>query len=241
MKPVLKVEKIRKSYKGNCVVNDVSLEVYAGEIVGLLGPNGAGKTTIFHIIMGITKPDAGAVYLNGEEITSLPMHQRARRGIGFLCQEPSIFRRLTVEQNLLAILEFMPVSKKELKKIAYSYLEALGINHLAERRAETLSGGERRRLEIARTLLNSPSIFLLDEPFLGVDPISVVEIQQLMIGLKNNGIGILVTDHNVRDTLKITDRAYIIHRGKILISGSSEELASDPKAREIYLGPEFTL
>ncbi|MCX7918805.1 MAG: LPS export ABC transporter ATP-binding protein [bacterium] len=237
----LTAQQLVKSYRNRRVVDGVDIEVQPGQIVGLLGPNGAGKTTTFHIIMGIIRPDSGLVRLQDEDITHLPLHRRARAGLGFLSQEPSIFRKLTVEQNLLAILEYTNLTVSERKQKVNESLAELGLEQVAKNKAETLSGGERRRLEIARALLGSPKYFLLDEPFLGVDPITVAEIQTLIQDLKQRGIGILITDHNVRDTLAITDRAYIIHQGKVLVSGSAQELINDEKAREIYLGEKFNI
>jgi lipopolysaccharide export system ATP-binding protein len=237
----LKAQQLVKTYRKRRVVDGVDLEVEPGQIVGLLGPNGAGKSTTFHMIMGIIKPDSGEITLRGKDITHLPLHQRARAGLGFLSQEPSIFRKLTAEQNLLAILEFSDLSSNERRQKANELLTELGLEHLAKNKAETLSGGERRRLEIARAMLSSPAFFLLDEPFLGVDPITVSEIQSLIQDLKKRGIGVLITDHNVRDTLAITDRAYIIHQGKVLVAGSATELLNDEKTREIYLGEKFNI
>jgi lipopolysaccharide export system ATP-binding protein len=237
----LHAHQLVKTYRKRRVVDGVDIEVEPGKIVGLLGPNGAGKSTTFHMIMGIIKPDSGTITLRGQDVTHLPLHLRARAGLGFLSQEPSIFRKLTVEQNLLAILEFTDLPASERRQKAIDALVELGLEHLAKNKAETLSGGERRRLEIARALLGSPAFFLLDEPFLGVDPITVSEIQTLIQDLKKRGIGILITDHNVRDTLAITDHAYIIHQGKVLVAGSAQELLNDEKAREIYLGEKFNI
>lgn len=237
----LQAHQLVKTYRKRRVVDGVDIEVEPGKIVGLLGPNGAGKSTTFHMIMGIIKPDSGKITLRGQDVTNLPLHRRARAGLGFLSQEPSIFRKLTVEQNLLAILEFSDLSASERRQKAMDALIELGLEHLAKNKAETLSGGERRRLEIARAMLGSPAFFLLDEPFLGVDPITVSEIQSLIQDLKKQGIGILITDHNVRDTLAITDHAYIIHQGKVLVAGSAEQLLNDEKAREIYLGEKFNI
>jgi lipopolysaccharide export system ATP-binding protein len=237
----LQATQLVKTYRKRRVVDGVNIEVEPGKIVGLLGPNGAGKSTTFHMIMGIIKPDSGTITLRGQDVTHLPLHRRARAGLGFLSQEPSIFRKLTVEQNLLAILEFTDLPASERRQKAINALVELGLEHLAKNKAETLSGGERRRLEIARALLGSPAFFLLDEPFLGVDPITVSEIQSLIQNLKQRGIGILITDHNVRDTLSITDHAYIIHQGKVLVAGSAQQLLNDEKAREIYLGEKFNI
>jgi lipopolysaccharide export system ATP-binding protein len=223
------------------VVSDLTLSLDAGEVVGLLGPNGAGKTTAFYMILGLTRPDSGQILLNGEDITHLPVHQRARRGMGFLPQEPSIFRKLTVEENLLAILESQGVPARDRGDRAEALLRELNIVHLARSPAYTLSGGERRRAEITRALATEPRFILLDEPFAGIDPIAVYDIQGIIGQLRDRGIGVLVTDHNVRETLQIVDRAYIIHEGQILMSGTAAELAADDRAREIYLGERFTL
>jgi lipopolysaccharide export system ATP-binding protein len=234
-------EKLVKAYKQRVVVSELSVSLEAGEVVGLLGPNGAGKTTAFYMILGLTRPDAGSVLLNGEDITFLPVHQRARRGIGFLPQEPSIFRKMTVEENLLAILEARGVSAGARAERTQALLGELNIAHLARSRAYTLSGGERRRAEIARALATDPAFILLDEPFAGIDPIAVYDIQGIIGQLRDRGIGILITDHNVRETLQIVDRAYIIHAGQVLVSGTAAELAVDERAREIYLGQRFSL
>ena len=238
---LVRTESLSKSYKSRRVVNGVSITVRRGEIVGLLGPNGAGKTTTFYMIVGLIKPSGGSVFYQTKDITRVPMSQRARRGIGYLSQEPSIFRRLTVEQNIMAILETLNLSALERKKRLVSLLQDLKIEHLAKSKAYTLSGGERRRLEITRAMVTSPSFILLDEPFSGVDPIAVFDVQQIIVELKKKGLGILLTDHSVRETLSITDRAYIMYDSKILISGTAEELVSNPKAREIYLGDKFTM
>jgi len=238
---LLSTDKLVKEYKSRRVVNGVSITVRAGEIVGLLGPNGAGKTTTFNMVVGVVKPDSGAVIFEAGEITKLPMHQRARRGIGYLTQEPSVFRKLTVEQNILAILETCKISRAE-RAVRLKYLlEELDLTPLARNMAYTLSGGEKRRLEITRALVTSPKLLLLDEPFAGIDPIAVYEVQKIIRRLKERGLGILVTDHSVRETLKLIDRGYIIHKGEVLCEGSAEFLANDPKAREIYLGPEFNM
>jgi lipopolysaccharide export system ATP-binding protein len=237
----LQTEKLVKAYRQRVVVSELSLSLDAGEVVGLLGPNGAGKTTAFYMILGLTRPDAGRVLLNGQDITLLPVHQRARRGMGFLPQEPSIFRKLTVEENVLAVLEARGVPSSERGDRAHSLLSDLNIAHLARSRAYTLSGGERRRAEITRALATEPSFILLDEPFAGIDPIAVYDIQGIIGQLKDRGIGVLITDHNVRETLQIVDRAYIIHEGQILVSGTATELASDERARQIYLGERFSL
>ncbi len=238
---LLQTEKLQKSYRRRPVVNGVSIEVAAGEIVGLLGPNGAGKTTTFNIVVGLIQPEAGAVNFGGRDITRLPMHQRARLGIGYLTQEPSVFRKLTVEQNILAILETCQMDRKE-RGIRLKYLlDELDLARLAKNMAYTLSGGEKRRLEITRALVTSPKLLLLDEPFSGIAPIAVYEVQKIVRRLKQRGLGILITDHNVRETLKLVDRAYLIHKGEVLCHGTAEFLVNDPKAREIYLGPEFNL
>ena len=237
----LRAEKLVKAFRGRRVVSGVSLAIRPGEVVGLLGPNGAGKTTTFYMILGLLQPDGGRVLLDGEEITSLPVYQRAQRGMGFLPQEASVFRRLTVRENLMAVLEILPLSEAERMKRLDNLLHELNIAHLAEAPAYSLSGGERRRTEIARSLATSPAFILLDEPFAGIDPIAVYDIQTLLMQLRSRGIGLLVTDHNVRETLQIVDRAYIIHHGEVLLSGTASELAADQKAREIYLGERFTL
>jgi lipopolysaccharide export system ATP-binding protein len=241
MERSLRTEKLVKSFKQRVVVSDLSLALDAGEVVGLLGPNGAGKTTAFYMVLGLTRPDSGQVLLNGDDITYLPVHQRARRGMGFLPQEPSIFRKLTVEENILAILEAVGLPARERAGRAQALLRELNIAHLAKSRAYTLSGGERRRAEITRALATDPSFMLLDEPFAGIDPIAVYDIQGIIGQLKDRGIGVLITDHNVRETLQIVDRAYIIHEGQILLSGTAAELAADERAREIYLGQRFSL
>jgi lipopolysaccharide export system ATP-binding protein len=223
------------------VVSELNLSLDAGEVVGLLGPNGAGKTTAFYMILGLTRPDSGRVLLDEEDITFLPVHQRARRGMGFLPQEPSIFRKLTVEENLLAILEALGLPSGERADRAQALLRELNIAHLAKSQAYTLSGGERRRAEITRALATEPRFMLLDEPFAGIDPIAVYDIQGIIGQLKDRGIGVLITDHNVREPLQIVDRAYIIHEGRILLSGTAGELAADEVAREIYLGERFSL
>jgi len=238
---LLATEKLAKEYRGRRVVNGVSVDVSAGEIVGLLGPNGAGKTTTFNMVVGVVKPDEGRVTFQAHEITGLPMHQRARLGIGYLTQEPSVFRKLTVEENILAILETCKLSRSE-RQVRLKYLlEELDLTPIRKSKAYQLSGGEKRRLEITRALVTSPKLLLLDEPFSGIDPIAVYEVQKIVRRLKERGLGILITDHNVRETLKLIDRGYIIHKGQVLVAGSAEFLANDPKAREIYLGPEFNL
>jgi lipopolysaccharide export system ATP-binding protein len=238
---LLATDKLIKEYRRRRVVNGVSITVAPGEIVGLLGPNGAGKTTTFNMVVGVIKPDGGTVQFQQHDITGLPMHKRARLGMGYLTQEPSIFRKLTVEQNILAILETCRMSRQE-RAIRLKYLlDELDMARLAKSMAYTLSGGEKRRLEITRALVTSPKLLLLDEPFSGIDPIAVYEVQKIVRRLKERGLGILITDHNVRETLKLVDRAYLIHKGEVVYEGAGEELVNDPKAREIYLGPEFNL
>jgi len=237
----LVAEHLQKAFRRREVVSDLTLTLDAGEVVGLLGPNGAGKTTAFYMVLGFIRPDGGRVLLNGEEITRLPVHERARRGLGFLPQEPSIFRRLTVEENVLAILEARGVPAAERRQRTERLLEELDIVHLAKSRAYTLSGGERRRAEISRALATDPAFILLDEPFAGIDPIAIADIQGIISQLKQRGIGILITDHNVRETLEIVDRAYIIHEGKILLAGTADELAASERAKEVYLGQRFSL
>ncbi|MGA2685331.1 MAG: LPS export ABC transporter ATP-binding protein [Verrucomicrobiota bacterium] len=238
---LLATEKLIKEYRGRRVVNGVSVNVQAGEIVGLLGPNGAGKTTTFNMVVGVVKPDEGAVKFQARDITRLPMHKRARLGIGYLTQEPSVFRKLTVEENILAILETCKLGRDE-RAVRLKYLlEELDLTPVARSPAYQISGGEKRRLEITRALVTSPKLMLLDEPFSGIDPIAVYEVQKIVRRLKERGLGILITDHNVRETLKLIDRGYIIHKGQVLVEGSSEFLTNDPKAREIYLGPEFNI
>lgn len=234
-------EGLVKIYSRRRVVDEVSLDVAKEEIVGLLGPNGAGKTTTFYMMVGLIRPRAGHIYLEGADVTSLPMYKRARLGVGYLAQEASVFRKLTVEQNLLAILETFMSSRKERQDRCNELLEDLKLSHLRKQKAYTLSGGERRRVEIARALSTEPNFILLDEPFTGVDPIAVEEIQEILKGLKKRGLGVLITDHNVRETLHITDRAYIMSEGKILVSGDAESLVDDPIARKVYLGQRFTL
>jgi len=238
---LLRTEKLRKEYRGRRVVNGVSISVAAGEIVGLLGPNGAGKTTTFNMVVGIVKPDEGGVKFQARDITRLPMHRRARLGIGYLTQEPSVFRKLTVEQNILAILETCKMKRAE-RAVRLKYLlDELDLSPLARNKAYTLSGGEKRRLEITRALVTSPKLMLLDEPFSGIDPIAVYEVQKIVRRLKERGLGILITDHNVRETLKLVDRAYLIHHGEVIYEGDAARMVEDPKAREIYLGPEFNM
>lgn len=237
----LSAENLVKTYKKRKVVNDVSVEVNQGEIVGLLGPNGAGKTTTFYMIVGLVRPNEGQVLLEGENITALPMFKRAQRGIGYLAQEPSVFRKLTVEQNILAVLEMTKLSKQEQKDKMESLLEEFSLTHVRKNQGRVLSGGERRRTEIARALSVDPKFVLLDEPFAGVDPIAVEEIQSIVAKLKNRNIGILITDHNVQETLSITDRAYLMFEGKLLKAGTAEELAADEQVRKVYLGKSFEL
>jgi lipopolysaccharide export system ATP-binding protein len=238
---VLTTQELVKTYRRRRVVSGVSIRVEPGEIVGLLGPNGAGKTTTFNIVVGLVRPDEGSVHFGGRELTRLAMHQRARLGIGYLTQEPSIFRKLTVEQNILAILETCRVKRAERQQRLRYLLEELDLTRLSKSRAYLLSGGEKRRLEITRSLVTSPKLLLLDEPFSGIDPIAVYEVQKIVRRLKERGLGILITDHNVRETLKLVDRAYLIHNGEVVYEGAAEALVDDPKAREIYLGPEFNL
>jgi lipopolysaccharide export system ATP-binding protein len=232
---------VSKSYKGRMVVRDVTLSVAQGEVVGLLGPNGAGKTTTFYIIVGLTRPDSGAVMLGDQRITNLPMYLRAQNGISYLAQEASVFRKLTVESNIMAILETLPLSHKERRDRLETLLNEFGVAHVRKNLADTLSGGERRRVEIARSLVISPKFILLDEPFSGIDPITVIEIQNIIAQLKAKGIGILITDHNVRETLQVTDRAYIINDGSIFRSGTPKQLGNDAEVKRVYLGESFTL
>jgi lipopolysaccharide export system ATP-binding protein len=239
--PLLATEKLVKAYRGRRVVNGVSIQVGAGEIVGLLGPNGAGKTTTFSMVVGVVKPDEGAVRYQGRDITRKAMHQRARLGIGYLTQEPSVFRKLTVEENILAILETCRMKRAERELRLKYLLDELDLGRLAQSKAYQLSGGEKRRLEITRALVTSPKLMLMDEPFAGIDPIAVYEVQKIVRRLKERGLGVLITDHNVRETLKLIDRGYIIHKGEVLCEGTAEFLATDPKAREIYLGPDFNM
>jgi lipopolysaccharide export system ATP-binding protein len=238
---VLKSENLTKSYKGRQVVRSVSFHVQQEEVVGLLGPNGAGKTTTFYMVVGLTQPESGSVFLDDHIITDLPMYLRARQGISYLPQEPSVFRKLTVSENIMAILEMMNLRSQERKDRMLQLIEELGLEHVSSSKAYTLSGGERRRVEIARALATSPSFMLLDEPFAGIDPIAVADIQGIIRKLRDDGIGILITDHNVRETLKITDRAYIINNGEIFRSGSPVELSSDPEVKKVYLGETFKL
>ena len=237
----LRAEKLVKIYSKRTVVNEVSLLVEQGEIVGLLGPNGAGKTTSFYMITGMIRPNSGKIYLDSQDITNLPMYKRARLGIGYLPQEASIFRKLTVEENILAILETMQLSRLERKARCDQLLNELNITHLAKSKAYTLSGGERRRAEITRALVTNPKFILLDEPFAGIDPIAVEDIQSIVKGLVKKGIGVLITDHNVHETLSITNRAYLLYEGVVLKSGTAEFLADDPETRRLYLGEKFKL
>jgi lipopolysaccharide export system ATP-binding protein len=241
MTETLRTEDLVKSYRGRRVVDGISIEVASGEIVGLLGQNGAGKTTTFYMIMGLVRPASGSIFLGDTDVTDLPMHVRARMGVGYLSQEPSVFRKLTVEDNIKAILETLGMTRQEMESRLTGLVEDLGIDHLRKSRAYTLSGGERRRLEIARALVTSPRFMLLDEPFSGIDPIAVQDIQSIIRKLKAKGLGLLITDHNVRETLSITDRSYIVAEGKILVAGKSEDLANDPIAREAYFGERFSL
>jgi len=237
----LHTHEISKAYRGRRVVDDLSVSIEQGEVVGLLGPNGAGKTTSFHMIVGLISPDSGRVLLDEEDITPLPMYQRSRKGLGYLSQEPSIFRKLTAEENLMAILETLPLNGGQRRARMSQLIEQLGLEKVRQSKGYMLSGGERRRVEIARALVIQPAFLLLDEPFSGIDPIQVLELQRIIFNLKRTGIGILVTDHNVRETLAVTDRAYIINNGKIFRAGSPEALGRDPEVRRVYLGENFTL
>ncbi|MDZ4857717.1 MAG: LPS export ABC transporter ATP-binding protein [Candidatus Hydrogenedentes bacterium] len=238
---LLRAEGLVKSFKRRVVVNDVNIALAAGEVVGLLGPNGAGKTTTFRMVVGMLRPSAGKIFFNNTDITRYPMYKRARAGMAYLPQEPSVFRKLTVRQNLLAVLEHLPLRRAERHARAEELMKDLNITHLADAPAYTLSGGERRRTEICRALVTHPKVFLLDEPFAGIDPIAVSELQDIVHSLKGAGIGVLITDHNVRETLGITDRAYIIFEGKIQVSGTPDEIANSEIARRIYLGERFRM
>lgn len=238
---LIKAESLVKAYRGKRVVNGVSMNVCEGEVVGLLGPNGAGKTTSFYMITGLIRQDSGSVYFRDVDISKYPMYRRARLGMGYLAQEPSIFRKLTVEQNIMAILETLDLTAYERKERLKSLLDELEISYLAKQKAMTLSGGERRRLEITRALVTNPSLILLDEPFSGVDPLAVYDVQQIICRLRDKGLAILITDHNVRETLSVVNRAYLMCEGQIVVEGTSDFLVKDPKAREIYLGPKFTM
>ncbi len=237
----LALKNLVKTFNGRRVVDAVNLEINSGKVVGLLGPNGAGKTTSFYMTVGMIRPDSGTVYLDNEEITRYPMYLRARKGVGYLPQEPSVFKKLTVRNNLLAILESLLLSKKEQKQKADMLLDELGIRHLSDQKASVLSGGERRRLEITRALATDPKFILLDEPFAGIDPLAVIDIQNIILHLARRGIGVLISDHNVRETLGVCDTAYILNNGRVIESGSPEIIASSPVAREIYLGSHFRL
>ena len=239
--PTLQGVDLSKSYRGRKVVDNVEVEIGQGEVVGLLGPNGAGKTTTFYMIVGLARPDSGRVLLNGEEITDLPMYLRARSGISYLPQEPSVFRQLTGEENLLAVLETLPLTPEQQRDRLEELLTQMGLETVRHSKAYTLSGGERRRLEIARSLTLQPSFILLDEPFSGIDPLTVKDLQDLIRELSRSGIGVLITDHNVRETLSVTDRAYIVNRGKIMKKGTPQELSNDPEVRRVYLGDNFRL
>ena len=238
---MLQTEDLTKSYKGRKVVDDVCLEVERGEVVGLLGPNGAGKTSTFYIMVGLIHADAGRVLLDGVDLTYMPMYQRARHGISYLPQEPSIFKKLTVEENILAVLETLPLGSNDRRERLEKLLEQLGLQAVRYNRGYMLSGGERRRVEIARSLVISPHFILLDEPFSGIDPIAVIDIQRIIAQLRDSGIGVLITDHNVRETLMVTDRAYIINNGRIFRSGSPRELGTDSEVKRVYLGESFSL
>ncbi len=238
----LATDEIGKSYRGRRVVNGVSLHISQGEVVGLLGPNGAGKTTTFYMIVGLTPPDTGRVLVDGVDISSTPMYLRARNfGISYLPQEPSVFRKLSVEENILAVLEAQPISWHERRERMEKLIDQLGLGHIRRNRGYALSGGERRRVEIARSLCIQPSFILLDEPFSGIDPIAVLDLQKIIFDLKASGIGVLITDHNVRETLSVTDRAYIINEGRIFRAGTPEQLGSDPEVKRVYLGESFSL
>jgi lipopolysaccharide export system ATP-binding protein len=238
---ILRANELVKRYRGRAVVNNVSLEVNQGEIVGLLGPNGAGKTTSFYMIVGLIKPDEGEIFLEGEKVTSVPMYRRAKMGIGYLPQEASVFRKLSVEDNIASVLEMTNLSRKDQKKRLEELIEEFGLGHVRKSMGDVLSGGERRRTEIARALAVNPKFILLDEPFAGIDPIAVEDIQKVVIQLQHKNIGVLITDHNVQETLTIIDRAYLLFEGKILKAGTAEELAEDEQVRKVYLGQNFEL
>ncbi|MBQ9787769.1 MAG: LPS export ABC transporter ATP-binding protein [Lentisphaeria bacterium] len=238
---LVQAEHLVKNYRGRSVVKDVSISVRSGEVVGLLGPNGAGKTTSFYMVMGLIRPDGGKVSFRGVDVTRIPMYKRARMGMGYLAQEPSIFRKLTVEENIMAILETLAISRAERKKRCADLLNELDLTRLKDQKAMTLSGGERRRLEITRALVTNPSFIMLDEPFSGVDPLAVYDVQQIILQLKERNLGILITDHNVRDTLSVVDRAYIMCMGEILLEGPSDYLVNDKEAQKVYLGPNFSM
>ncbi len=238
---LIQTEKLVKAYKGRKVVREVDIKVKPGEIVGLLGPNGAGKTTSFYMIVGLVRPTSGKVFFQGKNVTSVPMYKRARMGMGYLSQEPSIFRSLSVRDNVMAILETLPISRKERKRRLNMLLKDLKIDHLAKQKAYTLSGGERRRLEITRALVTNPAIILLDEPFSGVDPLAVNDVQDIVRSLRDRGLGVLITDHNVRETLAVVDRAYLLCEGQVLREGDSDFLVNDEVSRELYLGPRFSM
>lgn len=240
-KPILKVDSLAKTYGGKAVVNGLSFEVAKGEVIGLLGPNGAGKTTAFYMTMGLIRPDSGRVFFKENDITHLPIHQRAHMGMGYLAQEPSVFRHLTVEENILCILETLPISKKERKIRLEKLLQELHLEKLAKKRASALSGGERRRLEITRSLVTQPSLLLLDEPFANIDPLAVNDVKNMIRLLKNKGISILITDHNAREIFSIVDRSYLVREGKVLMSGSVHELLESKEARSSYFGENFRL
>ena len=238
--PTLHGVDLSKSYRGRKVVDNVELEIAQGEVVGLLGPNGAGKTTTFYMIVGLARPDSGRVLLNEEEITDLPMFQRARSGISYLPQEPSVFRKLSVEENIMAVLEVQPITWQERRRKRDQLIDELGLGHIRNNMGYALSGGERRRVEIARALCIAPKFILLDEPFSGIDPIAVLDLQKIIFDLKGSGIGVLITDHNVRETLSVTDRAYIINEGRIFRTGTPEQLGNDPEVKRVYLGESFS-
>lgn len=239
--PLLKVQQLQKTIGNRVIVEDLSFHVHAAEVVGLLGPNGAGKTTSFYMTMGLIKPDAGRVFFNNQEITKEPVHKRAKMGLGYLAQEPSVFRSLTVEENILCILETLELSKQQQKERLFSLLNELKLEHLKNKKAATLSGGERRRLEITRALVTEPKLLLLDEPFANIDPIAVSDVKSLIGYLKKRGISVLITDHNAREIFSIVDRSYLVQNGKILLSGSVEELISHPEAKKNYFGEDFSI